>query len=611
MTSYDSKPIKEIINLIDDGTIVLPAMQRSFVWPDEKIYNLFDSLMRNYPIGTFLFWEIKKDTFDKYVFNRFVKDYDEQKRKFQRGDKAKVSHENYKAVLDGQQRLTSLYLGTCGKKHLHIKGKKWDSSDSFYDAYLCIDILFNPKIEEKYSFEFHKEDEIGKIIIDDGKKRYWVKVNTIFNDFEDFEDESEYTDHLALKKIFDNDDCRITARRILKQLHKALTDMPNINYFPASNMDLSDVVDIFVRVNSGGEKLSSSDLMLSVAAGELQGKDVHEYLQNAINEINDAQKDPDTGFIMDKETILTAGLMFTGAESMYLSKSSNYTTKRMKLIFETHWTEIIDALKNTVSYIEYIGFVGRKLSNSIILPVAYYFYKNKIKDSYKSSSKSSAHCDRIFIRQWLLRSMLKDEFMEGTAATLLKYRELISKTKKKHFPLEELLEKEIKKPLTITEDQIDEILELKYGDSKIIPLLDELMKRDPVPNTDVDHIWPKEILIKKKSIQKIIKLDETQILKFKNGCNSILNLQLLDSSVNRSKSDTPYDKWLKETYSKKADLNSYLDDHIIPKNISYELKDLENFWKERRKLLSKKIKEAFPNSFDVLVKRYSLENKLN
>ena len=610
MAGYEHKAIKEILNQIDDETIILPAMQRSFVWPEEKIYNLFDSLMRKYPIGTFLFWEIKKETFDKYVFNSFVKIYVEQQRgKFQRGNDAKEIHEKYKAVLDGQQRLTSLYIGTCGKERLHVKGKKWDSPDSFYDAYLCIDVLFTPKIDEKYLFEFQREDDIEKIIADDDKKHYWVKVNTVYN-FKDFKDIMLFTRKLnpdeqnpifTLQVINNIQD-------ILAQLHEALSG--DINYFPATDMDLSKVVDIFVRVNSGGEKLSSSDLMLSVAAGELKDKDVHAYLQDAINEINDAQKNPDTGFNMDKETILTAGLMFTGAESMYLSKSSNYTPERMKLIFETHWNEIIEALKNTVSYIEYIGFIGRKLSNSIILPIAYYFYKNKVKDSYKDSSKPAAHCDRIFIRQWLLRSMLKDEFMEGTAATLLKYRELISKTKKNHFPLEEILEKEIKKTLTITEDQIDEIMELKYGDSKIIPLFEELMNRDPEPNTDVDHIWPKAILNKKSEISRIMNPTTEQITNFKNGCNSILNLQLLRSKENREKSDTEYNKWLKTRFTDENALNNYLDTNLIPNNISYELKDIEFFWNEQKKLLSDRIREAFPNKFEDLIRRYDLQNTI-
>lgn len=611
MAEYLSETIKTIIQKIEEERIVLPAMQRSFVWPEEKIYNLFDSLMRDYPIGTFLFWEIDKAVFDKYVFNSFIKEYKEQKGKLHRGDKAKGNFSDYQAVLDGQQRLTSLYIGTCGKEHLHMKGKKWDDPNSYYDKYLCVDILFNPNEEEKHSFKFCTTDEIENNNISvNGVKQFWVKVNTVYNNFDGHGDSADYIEAIEEKFGAFELPVRKKARLLLNQLYDALTKNKNINYFPAQDLDLSKVVDIFVRVNSGGEKLGSSDLMLSVAAGVLEDIDVHNLLQEAVNEINDTPEDPETGFVIDKETILTAGLMFTNAESMYLSNSANYTTNQMNLIFNDHWEKIIDALKNTVSYIEYIGFVGKKLSKSIILPIAYYFYKNNLSDSHKSSNSTRACCDRIFIRQWLLRSILKDVFMEGTAATLLQFRKLISETKKNHFPLEEVMAKEIKKPLTIGDDQIESILELKYGDAKIIPLFDELMKRNPAPNTHVDHIWPKAILNNKKKICDIYKANEQQISSFKTGCNSIMNLQLLDRRVNLDKSDTEFNKWIESNYSDEYDLNRYLDEHIIPRGISYKLDDLENFWEKRKELLSDKIKDAFPNKFSVLVNRYNLQDKI-
>ena len=164
--------------------------------------------------------------------------------------------------------------------------------------------------------------------------------------------------------------------------------------------------------------------------------------------------------------------------------------------------------------------------------------------------------------------------------------------------------------MTITEDQIDEIMELKYGDSKIIPLFEELMNRDPEPNTDVDHIWPKAILNKKSEISRIMNPTTEQITNFKNGCNSILNLQLLRSKENREKSDTEYNKWLKTRFTDENALNNYLDTNLIPNNISYELKDIEFFWNERKKLLSDRIREAFPNKFEDLIRRYDLQNTI-
>ena len=179
------------------------------------------------------------------------------------------------------------------------------------------------------------------------------------------------------------------------------------------------MVDIFVRVNSSGQKLDSSDLMLSVATGEQGDVDIHVRIQDAVEEINNVPVKIENGFKVDKELLLTAGLLFTGAESLSLKNSSNYTSARMNEVFKDHWDAIIDALKCAVDYIEYLGFVGKKLSRNSILPVAYYFYRNQISMSHKNSSSKRACCDRIFIRQWLLRAMINGIFSDGTGATLL------------------------------------------------------------------------------------------------------------------------------------------------------------------------------------------------
>ena len=610
MNKYSDNTIKDVLKGIEKGRTVLPAMQRSFVWPEEKIYNLFDSLMRGYPIGTFLFWKIDKSTFKQYTFNLFIKNCLIKKDHLQKGDKATASFSDYEAVLDGQQRLTSLYIGACGKQQIENKGKKVKNSNLLIDKYLCIDILFVPNLEEKFLFRFRESEKIEKILVeDDAKKHFWIKVNTVYN-FSDPGSILTYVQELD-KKVKDDDlhEHNVDAIKLLMDLNRALTQENIINVYSAQDMDLSQVVEIFVRVNSGGEKLSASDLMLSVASGVLEGNDVHSMLEKAVKDINEAV-DPNTGFVMKKEIILTAGLMFTGAESLYLSNHANYTTDRMNLIFKKNWTRIIEALKNTVIYIEFIGFIGRKLSNSIILPIAYYFYKNDISDSHKTSDKPRACCDRVFIRQWLLRSMLKDVFMEGTAASLLQFRNLILNTKKKYFPLDELMEKEIKKPLTVGEDQIEEILNLKYGDSKIIPLLVELGKNRSDSDTQVDHIWPKSTLTNGKKLSERAQISDNKLQVYKNNCNSILNLQLLQSTRNQEKSDLDYDKWLEKAFTDKNELSLYFETNLIPKNSSYKLEDLEEFWKKRNELFRKKIKEAFPDKFIDLITRYNLQEKI-
>lgn len=67
--------IYEAINNIDNNLYLLPAIQREFVWSHEKIEWLFDSIMRDYPISSFLFWRVEGKTKDDYKFYQFLKDY--------------------------------------------------------------------------------------------------------------------------------------------------------------------------------------------------------------------------------------------------------------------------------------------------------------------------------------------------------------------------------------------------------------------------------------------------------------------------------------------------------------------------------------------------------
>ena len=73
--SYFEQSIKDVLVEIEDGKLFLPAIQRKFVWSEEQITKLFDSLMRGYPIGTFLFWQIdkEKDNTNGYVFMILLK----------------------------------------------------------------------------------------------------------------------------------------------------------------------------------------------------------------------------------------------------------------------------------------------------------------------------------------------------------------------------------------------------------------------------------------------------------------------------------------------------------------------------------------------------------
>ena len=109
---------------IDQNKVFLPALQRKFVWQKWQIELLFDSLMRNYPFGTFLFWRLPRQKAESYVFYEFLAEYDSRS-PYNRRHTGAFLHPEIIGVLDGQQRLSSMYLGLAqgrGEARLWSKG---------------------------------------------------------------------------------------------------------------------------------------------------------------------------------------------------------------------------------------------------------------------------------------------------------------------------------------------------------------------------------------------------------------------------------------------------------------------------------------------------------
>jgi len=97
--------VKEAIENIDQKRYLLPAIQREVVWGVEQIERLFDSLLRDYPIGSFLFWQVERKNAGNFQFYEFMREYHE--RDNSHNPKANVSgKDDVTGILDGQQRLT-------------------------------------------------------------------------------------------------------------------------------------------------------------------------------------------------------------------------------------------------------------------------------------------------------------------------------------------------------------------------------------------------------------------------------------------------------------------------------------------------------------------------
>ncbi len=111
MTAQET--ILSVIKKIDKKEILLPSMQRKFVWEDWRIINLFDSIMKGYPFGSFIFWHISdKTSLNKYKFYEFIKNYSDKSNLNEVA--GTILEDSIDVVMDGQQRLTSINIGVKG-----------------------------------------------------------------------------------------------------------------------------------------------------------------------------------------------------------------------------------------------------------------------------------------------------------------------------------------------------------------------------------------------------------------------------------------------------------------------------------------------------------------
>jgi uncharacterized protein with ParB-like and HNH nuclease domain len=107
--SYIPKTISEVVTEYINKTTFLPAIQREFVWGTYGIEKLFDSILGDYPISTFLFWKIKEENKNEWSAFEFIRDFDTQTPHNKEANLADVRQDIY-LVLDGQQRLASLLI---------------------------------------------------------------------------------------------------------------------------------------------------------------------------------------------------------------------------------------------------------------------------------------------------------------------------------------------------------------------------------------------------------------------------------------------------------------------------------------------------------------------
>jgi len=179
MTFQRPITIHRALQRIERNEFILPAIQREFVWETGQFCRLFDSLMRGYPFGPFLFWRVDKESTQDYAFYQFATNY--HKRDAPHCPPITLSGSDaVTAVLDGQQRLTALNIGLRGSHAEKLPRKRWSNPHAFPKKTLHLDVLSesgDDELDMKYDFQFLTDKRV-KVDNAEGK-RHWFPVRDI------------------------------------------------------------------------------------------------------------------------------------------------------------------------------------------------------------------------------------------------------------------------------------------------------------------------------------------------------------------------------------------------------------------------------------------------
>ncbi len=386
-------------------------------------------------------------------------------------------------ILDGQQRLTSLYIALKGSYAYKEPHKRWNNSHAFPIRHLYLNLLSPQKKTDQtdlyYDFTFLSKEEAKK----QNEEAFWFKIEDILN----FNEEWEINDFLIQEGVMDKSrEQKEFANKTLFKLFSTIHKTPIINYYLEKDESLDKVLNIFIRVNSGGTILSYSDLLLSIASAQWKDRDAREEITSFVDEINNIG----IGFKFDKDFVLKSSLVLSDFKNIAF-KVDNFNKESM-LKIEEDWIDIKRAIQDAVRLFSSFGYSRDTLTtNYAVIPIAYYLRKIGLPNNFHISEKFIE--ERKNIKYWISCAIIKRIFGGAPDAVLRPLREVI-RNSNTTFPLEGIISefKGTNKTIIFTEDDIDNLLQYKYGQSYTYSVLTFLYPHLDYKNKfHVDHIHPK------------------------------------------------------------------------------------------------------------------------
>ena len=516
-----------LISEIKNGQIKIPQFQRDFVWDLKGSAKLLDSIFKNYPIGTFIFW--RTDNRLRSIRNIGNLNLPEPKE----GDFITY-------VLDGQQRITSLFASLEGVKI---------------------------KREGKYETDYSKiyinltTDGDDTIVITDAKglsENTYISINDLIKF--DFDFIAKYSKDM---------------RKKIQKYRNALMEY-DFSVIEVRDADIDVATDIFTRINVGGRPLNLFEIMVAKTYDSRRQFDLAQKFSELHGELSNSKY----------ETIPAATVL----QALSILFKKDCTRKEILRIpkneFIDMWIKTVEAIKSAVDYFRtyYKIPVSRLLPyNALVVPFAYYFHKNKDRPSGEIQKR---------IEDFFWRASLGGRYSSGVESKLASDIDKIDK----------ILEGESIKydwEINTTVQFIKDNGEFRIGRSYIKAILSILASLNPLSFDDgseviIDNSWLKRANSRNYHHffpKKYLKDNRPDLNKF--DINHIINITIVDGHSNlRIRTKAP-SKYISDYKEKNPFLSEHLKTHLIGDFDTFGISndDYDKFFNERAILISKEIEK--------------------
>jgi len=323
----DSKKYTDLISEIQKGQIKIPKFQRDFVWSIDKTAKLLDSILKGYPIGTFILWETNERLNDiKNIGNLVLPPVP---------DDIKVQY-----VLDGQQRITSLYAAFLGASIQKEGEKKITNYGSIF-----VDL----------EGDIDNNDE--QIIVSEQPETKNITLKDLLN--------SKYSD---LRENYSNEDIDKI------QEYKETFTSYDFSTVVLRKEDIDSAIEVFTRINTGGQTLTLFEIMSAKTYDEEQQFDMQDRFQKLLKQLE----------VSKYETISSTVIL--NVLGLILSKNKECKRKVVLQLDKQRiidiWDDVISSLKESIDYFRSVYRIPVSTLlpyDALLVPFTYFFYHHKEK----------------------------------------------------------------------------------------------------------------------------------------------------------------------------------------------------------------------------------------